>query len=179
MPGCQTIAKSYFLKVCVSVYSRLGLVLRILPENSAAAPKTDQHSTNTKKKKKKSKSRQSSIPLKHQGHLKRVLEEKNIKMGCFTSLGKLHKKYNLHEGRDHVLFPVLCPLYHCTHSDSARHTAERTISDERGLYIQLHAVPKLRHGLWSSGTSSGSVPHRDLRRGSHILLHPLLITKCL
>lgn len=35
------IAKRFFLKACLSVYSTFGLVLGIFPENSAAVPKTD------------------------------------------------------------------------------------------------------------------------------------------
>ena len=51
----------------LSICSRLHLVLEIFIENSAAVPKTDQYSINTKNRL----SRQNGILSKHQGHMKR------------------------------------------------------------------------------------------------------------
>ena len=51
----------------LSICSRLHLVLEIFTENSAAVPKTDQYSINTKNRL----SRQNGILSKHQGHMKR------------------------------------------------------------------------------------------------------------
>lgn len=165
MPGCQIIATSSLLKACVSVYNRLGLALGILPESSAAIPKTDQYSINTKKKKNLD---QVASPWSTKATWREILA------GGQCWKGLLYKHRQLHKNGSSTRAGTMFDLLHCT-----KYTTISTItvlgivlnewtntSDWGGLYLYpsvCYAYVK-KNGLWSAGTFSNSISARDLCR---------------
>lgn len=93
----------------------------------------------------------------------RFWEEQNVKKACFTNMSQLHKNvsfkrartmfYSLHYAH-YATIPTVTMLGMCWMNEGMN---EYFLIREVYLYLHPSVVPVSRHGLWSSGTFSGSV----------------------